>query len=718
MTERSPETRFCPHCRTPVDHSARFCGHCGNPLPAPTLVTHQPQPDPKRDSRPPPGNRLLPVAISFGLLVAAVVVCGLAGFLLWGDQIGEMLRPAEAGRLSFSPRAADGSVSGKYRLAKVTGGGAVRFTVTADGFATFQLEGSPASETLAVALRDEVTATMTWAGVTLDGMGELTPREQVAMDNLLTRSSHLSNGLSMIPLDMACQGDALIDDKQVAALLFPVQMRIKYLTAGRQALAVDLIARSVCNYASQEEGKAEQPSLIQLTPAMPVPVVLGYFPFDEVGAKQPPVSLAPWPDTACLSFAAVMAPAVPSPLIASDSGPEAAPATVRDVVGPCSALCRGACGPSCTPNNCTRTRESECEKDEQGQNTGTVIFIDKFNCGLHQGCIDHDACYDQCNGTFGCGTWEAAYCRHGRSATLATYLADTLIWGYSWCDEAAVGRWGFLDSAGWVRGYGPQPIRQDFEYTGGSLYAPERCPIVADRAAALTATPVAALTATRAPTPSTTRAVSPTTTRTPASTATRAAAVTATRAAVPTATRVAARTATPGFLVWVRQDPAVVNVNKDPLEGSAPEPRWAGSFSRITVSGSSFTTQERYVEYGSEWYSVSITCKFDTPPLVLNPSLRYSIKANCSHGGTPAKGGEGLGEQFWYTAQKGYQNIISPPDVLKYYPWSPSFDGTASKEWMVTAPPANRPGDTFQLYASMWNRPPCNVTWTYRAEYH
>ncbi|MFL7809724.1 MAG: hypothetical protein AB8I80_13895, partial [Anaerolineae bacterium] len=153
------------------------------------------------------------------------------------------------------------------------------------------------------------------------------------------------------------------------------------------------------------------------------------------------------------------------------------------------------------------------------------------------------------------------------------------------------------------------------------------------------------------------------------------------------------------------------------LEIVATEPRWAGTFSKMAPSEGRFVTEERYVEHEVEWFDLTITCDFDTPPIVLNPGLRYSVKVSCTHDGTNTQGGEGVGEQFWYSAS-AKQKVVDPPDVLKYYPWSPYFAGVATKEWMVTAPPVSQEGDTFELYAGLWNRPPCNVTWTYRAEYH
>ncbi len=173
-----------------------------------------------------------------------------------------------------------------------------------------------------------------------------------------------------------------------------------------------------------------------------------------------------------------------------------------------------------------------------------------------------------------------------------------------------------------------------------------------------------------------------------------------------------------GVLVWVRQEPAVVNVNNDPLEAPAPEPRFAGSYLRFSVAETSISSQEAYVDHGETWYEVTIACQFERPPLVLTPDTRYRVTATCTHEGTPNRGAEGLGVQFWYSAQRGYQNVVEPPEVLAYYPWNPQFTGLASKEWMIAAPPARNLGDTFDLYGSWWNCAPCNVTWTYRAEYH
>src|SRR5690606_18680651 len=88
-------------------------------------------------------------------------------------------------------------------------------------------------------------------------------------------------------------------------------------------------------------------------------------------------------------------------------------APIRDEFGPCQATCRGACGADCTTKNCKYESKERCEKDEFGNNTGLSSIIHSYTCGVHPACIAHDDCYDECNQRHGCGSWGAAYCRHG-----------------------------------------------------------------------------------------------------------------------------------------------------------------------------------------------------------------------------------------------------------------------------------------------------------------
>lgn len=248
-------------------------------------------------------------------------------------------------------------------------------------------------------------------------------------------------------------------------------------------------------------------------------------------------------------------------------------------------------------------------------------------------------------------------------------------------------------------------------------------PVSATRTNTPTSSPAAARPPAKVATGTATRTSSPTAGRPPArvatSTATRAFTPTMTRP--PTVTTASTPTATRGLLVWIRQDQPIINVTNDPLEQRATEQRFEGTFTAYLVNETSIASEHRYVDRGFESYNVTFTCNFDRPPLVLLPGQSYKLKAVFEHGGTVADASN-PGERFWYSAQRGYEGILDPHDppfaVLSYFPWTDGFSGTSSKEWMLTGPPATHLGDTFDMYASWWNCAPCNVTWTYRLEYH
>jgi hypothetical protein len=445
-------------------------------MPLPEMVSPVPQPairstlEPAR--KPNPNKNYLRIVIPIAVLGIVVCICGVAGFYLFSDQIMALIRPGRGGNLTLDPRAEDGTVSGQYRNPNGLEDNIVNFTVTADGFATYRIEGAPESETLTVALSDDQTTNLTWAGYTLDGMGALTGEEQAALGSLM--NNDLAYALALVPLDIGCQGDENIDALQVAALLVPLQMRFKYWIADRVTETNNLIAASNCDYGSEEEKKTEQASYVQFSASMPVPVVMGYFPFDEEGAVEPTASLVPGAEIACLPASSMMADGglvTFNPLAVS---PETISGKQVNIKGPCNALCRGACGVDCTLNNCTLSTRLDCEKNEQGNNTGMQIRFLVYDCGIHQGCIDHDACYDNCHLIYPCGSWRAAYCRHGQTSE---YLLGSKTEGY--CDQKAIQEYGYINAIQWARGYGPQPAREIFEYTDeayGRILAVEKCP--------------------------------------------------------------------------------------------------------------------------------------------------------------------------------------------------------------------------------------------------
>ncbi len=202
--------------------------------------------------------------------------------------------------LSFDPRAEDGTVTGAYHNSNEKSDAVVNFIVTIDGFATFQTEGAPYSEAVSVLLSDEKSANMTWSGNTFDGLGPLTDDEQVALANLM--DSDLGQSIALIPLDAACQGEGVIDPKQLAALLVPLQIHFKYLVSDRGTEAKRLMGLSECDHGNETENIHQ----ILFAPSIPVPVVFGYFPFDKEGAVESIISNNPKVKVACLDSAPLL----------------------------------------------------------------------------------------------------------------------------------------------------------------------------------------------------------------------------------------------------------------------------------------------------------------------------------------------------------------------------------------------------------------------------
>jgi hypothetical protein len=417
----------------------------------------------------------------------SIVVVFLASILIFVSFACNFpLKQEQKPSLVFDEQAADGraagkaagSVSGRFRAADDRGSNPLEFNVTPDGYATFHIAGTPESETLTVDLRTENTVTLGWNGVVLDGMGTLSGDEQAALEHLMI--SEMAHGLELIPLDAGCQVVPELEPRQVAALLVPLQMRFKYQVTDRQAEAERLIALSACDYSGGQVAEGKKVSSVMFSPENPIPVVFGYFPFDAEGAVEAPVAsnggAAGSPHLACLPAAAAQGGDEQNlfrPLVSS-VGSE--PGIQIDVKGPCGTMCRGACGANCSLSNCTLTTEYRCETDAQGHNTGLETLYRVYECGLHQGCIDHDNCYDRCNETYGCGTFGAGMCRHAWT-TDPLLIAAHPDW---WCDQKAVGAHGWVFSGLWMEGYGPQPLSETFVYPSPTYVNQpnaDRCPV-------------------------------------------------------------------------------------------------------------------------------------------------------------------------------------------------------------------------------------------------
>jgi hypothetical protein len=201
-------------------------------------------------------------------------------------------------------------------------------------------------------------------------------------------------------------------------------------------------------------------SEIMLTPANPVPVVLGFFPFDHEGTVEASTTGDISNKMACLDSSVWSVGIETGSTRVVESSP--ASDSIIGQYGPCEAKCRGACGSDCTLNNCTLESENRCEKDENGENTGSWSIFHKYTCGLHPACIKHDACYDDCNRRHGCGTWAATFCKH--SVTVVTAPFEYFTDSYLSCDSNTLIEENPINVKDWVRGYGVKTATQVFEY--------------------------------------------------------------------------------------------------------------------------------------------------------------------------------------------------------------------------------------------------------------
>ncbi|MBI4776723.1 MAG: hypothetical protein HY788_21515 [Deltaproteobacteria bacterium] len=326
------------------------------------------------------------------------------------------------GTVILDPPGPDGTVSGA--LTGLSGGTKVIFTSTPQGegkaTAKYQIEGD--AKELLVELTAPDAGTIRWNGVSMDGFGALAGPEQTALSDLA--SSPLADAVAQVPLELGCN-EREIDSASLAALLMPWQMVLKYLTADRAGESVRVAALTPCGYfqpgdetAASGDGSSNQGGVLLLAYDAPIPVVFGFFPFDDVGAA----------GEAASSF--------------EETG------FTESQYGPCAAKCRGACGADCATGNnkaCKPIKtEIECLKDETtDEYSGMSQKWVTYECGSHPGCREHDDCFDTCNRTYGCGSWRAGFCRHNTSTN--SYISG--------CDTLASQKWGAINCIKWAQGY-------------------------------------------------------------------------------------------------------------------------------------------------------------------------------------------------------------------------------------------------------------------------
>lgn len=276
-------------------------------------------------------------------------------------------------------------------------------------------------------LRVELTspegAELSWQGATITGYGYPSYDAEEALAMLA--EGVVGEAIEMIPLEVGC-ASTVVADPVMAALVFPWQVRIKYVDAERAVSVPAAAARASCAYSDEAAWDATAPrppanGVLRLAVEAPIPNVFGFFAFDDSGSVAPTTSST-----------------------RTDPG---------KLYGACGSRCRGACGPDCTPTNCDNEPEWRCLNDGESY-TGEAMLWDVLLCGVHEGCKWHDDCFDACLRSYGCGTWGAGNCMHNL---------------FNGCDVQAAAEYGALNCLNWKDGHGPFSGYEFFEYPTGEM---------------------------------------------------------------------------------------------------------------------------------------------------------------------------------------------------------------------------------------------------------
>jgi hypothetical protein len=127
----------------------------------------------------------------------------------------------------------------------------------------------------------------------------------------------------------------------------------------------------------------------------------------------------------------------------------------RDPRFPSGGLCRGTCGVDCPPDPTCETPYDKPVCENVGDRHVWHTYVNYARCGTHQGCRDHDACYD--------------------------YAAREPIWGfggiligpmYRACDLEALCTYSFQQAVTWATGGGPYDDRLTY---ADSVYTTPGC---------------------------------------------------------------------------------------------------------------------------------------------------------------------------------------------------------------------------------------------------
>lgn len=464
--------RVCPNCQASISETSEFCPQCGQKIQAaPAQIT-----PPSAQSAPPAQPKKLKkrwFALGGGLILLAVCVCLAIGGWFFGDQILEMAGIDLWGNL---PGPGGGTVKGDYQPSE--GEASIQYAISKDGVVTF----SDGERELTASITEDKKASVEWNGMSLDGDGALTADEQAALKDF--SAGELGEALLVLPFNLACkQGADRPAAGQMAALLVPLQMHLKYAVTDRWAEVQRLVAMSDCPQViagSAQSTDDKEPPLFEVSPSSSVPFIMGYFPFDEKGSVEaqrqtetpkeggsltaPALNGSLKPASRCAPVASLTnAFLQPFVVLQDDDDDDDGGETKKEKLithpvnemGDCSAKCRGACGMDCTTTNCTESNGERCLVDKKTKkNTGLKEALIIYECGVHTGCIWHDGCYDACNEQYGCDSWMATYCMHGSLSS---------------CDEQACYEHGVLNCQSWARGYGPFERREIFQYSDLSI---------------------------------------------------------------------------------------------------------------------------------------------------------------------------------------------------------------------------------------------------------
>lgn len=337
-----------------------------------------------------------------------------------------------------------GTITGTFQHPSGSGKPSTTFSVTSNGEAVIQTQGQGTFGRV-VSRVDElnVMSVTLGDGSVLDGKGALTSAQMASLTQTMTAQAE--ENLAMMALEAGCSGEPPLSPSQLAALLAPWQLSLKYLHADRLDQVARMASKSSCDYYGKSDRRQKN---LLLGPATPIPVVFGYMSFDEYGAAgESGATMSLAGDDALRQSLSILDPP-----------------TLIDSFGPCGAKCRGACGIDCEFTNCGAPESVwECEKDEDGQNTGNKIRYDVYECGVHEACIAHDGCYDYENAFWGCegaGSWAAAIRRHW-----IDWLKPGVPRSIKSCDSKCIADYGIDQCMEWALGLGPYTSQRVFAYS-------------------------------------------------------------------------------------------------------------------------------------------------------------------------------------------------------------------------------------------------------------